>query len=122
MRTIGEMRPTSIAVSLAVVILCFAAAAPEATAYQYPIKVLREPKGSAVELSIANEGAAPVNVVIELTESKNTGFSPVVVGSKFPHMVLPGQTKRITTAVPLKIGREARFAYRYRFAFGNPQA
>lgn len=106
---------TSLALGLAL-------ASIEAAAYEYPVRIIREDKGSAVQLSIANDGLVPVTVVIELTSSSNTGFSPAVIGSKFPHLVFPGQTRRITTAVPLKIGRDARFAYQYRFAFGDPQA
>lgn len=106
-----------------VVIGALVAVGLPAWAYQYPVRIEKQPRGTAaVDLLLINEGAAPVNVVIELTHSKNAGFSPAVIGSKFPHMVKPGETKRVTTAVPLLIGKESRFAYRTRRAFGDAYA
>jgi murein DD-endopeptidase MepM/ murein hydrolase activator NlpD len=75
-----------------------------------------------MEVYIVNGGPAFVNVVIELTRTHNTGFSPPVISSKFPHLVAPNSERKITIAVPLKKGSPATFEYRVRFAFGHPSA
>lgn len=91
-------------------------------AYEYPFAVETAPRGTAVDVYIKNDGPIPINVVLELTAAANTGFSPAVIGSKYTHFVLPGERKKITTAVPLKRGRPAEFRYRTRYAFGDSQA
>jgi len=103
-------------------ILLGAAFASPACAASYPLRVDKEVRGRAIDLTVVNDGPAPVNVIIELTHAKNTGFSPAVIGRKFPHMVAPFQSKKISTAVPLKLGKPAEFGYRFSFAFGDPQA
>ena len=68
-----------------------------------------------MDIVLVNDSMAPVNVIVELTQTVNTGFSPAVIGSKFPHQIGPKQSRKITTAVPLKVGKPASFGYRLRY-------
>lgn len=91
-------------------------------AYSYPIRVEQQQRGSAIDLVVFNDGPVFVSIVLELTQSINTGFSPAVIGSKYPHLLPAGTSKTITTAVRLKQGKPAQFAFKYKFAFGDPNA
>lgn len=60
-----------------------------------------------------------MNVTIDLTKAKNTGFAPNVIGPNVAHLVPPRSRKLITMAVPLKKGRPMDFAFTHRFSFGD---
>lgn len=108
--------------SLALAMALLALLSPLVTASPYPLKVERQEHGRGVDLTIVNQGPAPVTVIVELTYTKNTGFSPAVIGRKYPHFVPAGERKKIATAVPLKLAKPAEFGFRYQFAFGDAQA
>jgi hypothetical protein len=101
-------------------LLC--SATGSALAYQYPFHVERTNRGAAIDLALVNDGPAPINVIIELTSAKNTGFTPAVIGKKYPHILKPFQTKKITTAVPLLLGKEAYFTFITTKSFGDSYA
>ncbi len=93
-----------------------------ALAYVYPVHLDQKPRGTAVELTLVNDGPAFINVIVELLSTSNTGFSPAVIGSKYPHQLKPGESKLISLAVPLKVGKQAIFSYKLKYAFGDPDA
>ena len=88
----------------------------------HPIDLVRlesVPRGAALEIYAVNQGFAPINLVISLTKSKNTGFAPNVIGPNVSHLVQPLSRKLITMAVPLKKGRAMDFAYVRSYSFGD---
>lgn len=87
-----------------------------------PVRLERTVHGGAIELTLINDSPAPTTTIIELTAAENTGFAPAVIGRKFPHYLRSGESRAITTAVPMKKGKPAQFAYILRTAFGNPSA
>lgn len=89
---------------------------------QAPYSVITNKRGLAVDVSIRNDGLFPINVVLELTSSINSGFWPPNLGEKYPVFLAPGQQKLVTTAVPLKRKTPGTFSYRSWFRYGDPTA
>lgn len=79
----------------------------------------RSPRAAALELYAVNDGFAPVSLTVDLTKSKNTGFSPNVIGPHISHLIAPQSRKLITMAVPLKRGRAMEFSYSFHYTFGD---
>ena len=91
-----------------------------AAAYQYPFHAERHVYGSAVIVSLKNEGLLPVSAIVRLDVALNTAFSPLPFGDKIIHFLAPGETKNITTAVTLNKKMPARFAYTVTYSIGEP--
>lgn len=111
--------PPDAPVNASAVEVAASSAAPPATSVGYPFRVERVARVSAQELYAINDGFAPVNLIIDLTKAKNTGFAPNVIGANTSHLIPAKTRKLITMAVPLKRGRPMEFAYTSKYSFGD---